>query len=224
MLYLKFFIFIFSIKNSFQFQHPYPNKYMSYSNVKLFIRNLYEIKCKSYNLEHIVPQSVFKGNKKLKTDMHNIILYPAKMNLHRSNYEYISNFVIYPNSKLIDSSGNEIEYIEPIKDQNICIKTSNKRYFLPEKKYRGLISRSCMYVLSTYSEYKDHILNNVINPYTLLTWHHQYPVTEFEKKKNDKIFEQQGNRNEFISKPELLTLEMEDILNTRFKAYEKYKY
>ena len=43
-----------------------------------------------YSLEHVVPQSIFKKKYFNYTrDMHNIILYPLKMNNHRSNYKYV---------------------------------------------------------------------------------------------------------------------------------------
>ena len=220
----KIFFLTYFIKNSFSFQHKIPIDYISYSRVKKIIKEVYNINDKKNNLEHIVPQSLFKENKKLKSDMHNIILYPEKMNLHRSNFEYISDFKIYPNSKLIDTNGEIINYVNPINDKNICIKTSSKKYFLPEAKYKGLISRSCMYILSSYPSYKEIILKNVINPFTLLTWHHQHPVTEFERYKNDKIYEFQGNKNEFICNPKLLVDVMEDILNTEIKVFKNYKY
>ena len=220
----KLIILFLCLKNSFSFQHQIPNKYMNYNRVKLIIKDIYNTGDKRYNLEHIVPQSIFKGNKSLKSDMHNIILYPEKMNLHRSNYEYISDFKLYPNSKLIDCNGEVVDYIEPIEDNNVCIKTSSKRYFLPQKKYRGLISRSCMYVLTTYPKYKDDILNNVINPYTLLTWHHQYPVTDFEIYKNNKIYEYQKNKNEFICDPKLLVEVMQDILDIDIAIFKNFIY
>tara|TARA_B100000886_G_scaffold305233_1_gene236872 strand:+ start:682 stop:1350 length:669 start_codon:yes stop_codon:yes gene_type:complete len=220
----KLIILFLCLKNAFSFQHQIPSEYMNYNRVKLIIKDIYNTGDKKYNLEHIVPQSIFKGNKNLKSDMHNIILYPEKMNLHRSNYEYISDFKLYPNSKLIDCNGEVVDYIEPIEDNNVCIKTSSKRYFLPQKKYRGLISRSCMYVLTTYPKYKDDILNNVINPYTLLTWHHQYPVTDFEIYKNNKIYEYQKNKNEFICDPKLLVEVMQDILDIDIAIFKNFIY
>ena len=224
MLIKKVIILFLYLKNTFSFQHQIPNNYMSYKRVKAIIKEIYNTNSKKYNLEHIVPQSIFKGNKSLKSDMHNIILYPEKMNLHRSNFEYISDFKLYPNSKLIDNNGEVMNYIEPIKDNNICIKTASKRFFLPQKKYRGFISRSCMYVLTSYPLYKDHIFDNVINPYTLLTWHHQYPVTEFERYKNNKIYEYQKNKNEFICDPKLLVEIMEDILDIDISIFKNFKY
>ena len=79
-----------------------------------------------------------------------------------------------------------------------------------------------MYFLSTYPDYKNVILNDVIDPYTILTWHHQYPVSEFEKYKNSKIYYYQGNNNIFVLEPKLLKDYMEEILNTNLDFYNDY--
>lgn len=36
---------------------------------------------------------------------------------------------------------------------------------------------------------------------TLLKWHNQQPPTDFERRRNDRIFELRGNRNPFIDVP-----------------------
>ncbi|HBY65910.1 MAG TPA: hypothetical protein DEG42_05995 [Acholeplasmataceae bacterium] len=40
----------------------------------------------------------------------------------------------------------------------------------------------------------------------LLEWHKEDPVDDFERNRNQKIFEAQGNRNPFIDKPEYVHL------------------
>ena len=77
-----------------------------------------------------------------------------------------------------------------------------------------------MYFLTTYTEFENIILNKVIDPYTLLTWHHMYPVTNFEKEKELKISECQGNSNIFIKEPKLLVDYMEDILKVNLIFYK----
>ena len=201
-----------------------PLKYMNYNNVKSIIKKIYRNNNKDYNMEHIVPQSFFKSDKNLKLDMHNIILYPSKMNIHRSNYKYISNNIFYKDSKLIDGNGNCIDYLEPIKNNEYCIKTNYKKYFVPCEKYRGQISRACMYVCNTYPKYKDVIFEKVIDPYTILTWHHEYPVNDFEREKNSKIFEYQKNNNQYITNPDRLVEHMDYLINVNLDFYKKYKY
>tara|TARA_R110002072_G_scaffold261510_1_gene420311 strand:+ start:249 stop:461 length:213 start_codon:yes stop_codon:yes gene_type:complete len=40
---------------------------------------------------------------------------------------------------------------------------------------------------------------------TLLKWHEKYPVTVFEKRRNDRVMDIQKNRNPFIDHPEWAT-------------------
>ena len=42
-----------------------------------------------------------------------------------------------------------------------------------------------------------------MNLQQLLQWHEQYPVTDYERHRNDAIEDVQGNRNPFIDFPEL---------------------
>jgi endonuclease I len=202
-----------------------PKKYIPYSRVKKIFLDIYDIqKNNEFTIEHVVPQSNFKKNKHLKSDMHNLFYYPTKLNTHRSNYKYISDFKFYEKSMLLDDKGNYIQYEYPIifNKEKICIKTANKKLFLPCEKYRGEIARASMYFLTTYPSFKEIILNNVIDPYTIITWHHEYPVNDFELHKNEKILEQQGNQNIFVTNPNLLTKYMEEILDTNIFFFNKY--
>ena len=36
---------------------------------------------------------------------------------------------------------------------------------------------------------------------TLLTWHNMFDPTDFERRRNDRVMELQGNRNPFIDEP-----------------------
>lgn len=215
------------INESYRLLPEIPNKYISYSSVRKVLYEIYHLDSScDHTIEHIVPQSKFKNCKELKRDMHNLIFYPSKINLHRSNYKYISDFKFFEKSILLDEEGKEIKYICPLRNasENICIKTAKRKYFLPSEKYRGAIARATMYFLITYPEYKDEILKEVIDPFTILTWHHEYPVSEFEIIKNKKVLEQQGNNNIFVTHPELLVEYMEEILHTDLDLYDEYKY
>ena len=104
------------------------------------------------------------------------------------------------------------------------LKGKKKRLFIPNKIYRGEISRACMYFLTTYPEYKDMILDKVIDPYTILTWHHKYPVNELEYDKELIVKEKQGNNNDFIKNPAILVPVMEDILKKKLDFFKNYDY
>lgn len=197
-----------------------PIRYSSYKNIRPIFFDIYKHEYNinslnefnNYSIEHIIPRSLYKNNTYLKNDMHNIILYPNKINLHRSNYKYVSDFKIYHDSQILDEYGNKIVYENPLVEDKIMIKTNKNKSFYPSKQYRGPIARSAMYFITTYPEYQNDILTNVINPYTILTWHYQNPVSYIEMIKNRIIKEHQGNDNLFILEKKLLAYEMEKIL------------
>ena len=87
-----------------------PSYYLQYNKIRNLYYDIHEITDdqNNYNLEHVVPQSLFKKSSSfIKKDMHNIILYPEKLNLHRSNYKFTPNPNIFPTSKLLDDMGKE---------------------------------------------------------------------------------------------------------------------
>lgn len=211
------------IPKVFGFSFNAPKKYIGYKQIRQTFKDFY-IDNQDYTLEHVVPQSLFKENKKLKNDMHNLIWYPPKINSHRSNFKYESDIKFDENSMLLDEEGKELIYSNPIGDNGISIKRKKKRLFIPNKIYRGEISRACMYFLTTYPEYKDMILEKVIDPYTILTWHHEYPVSETEYNKELIVKESQGNNNDFIKNPAILVPVMEDILSKKLDFFKNYDY
>ena len=203
-----------------------PKSYISIKNIRPLLNTVYnvtKINHKSYSIEHIVPKSLIK-NKKISSDLHNLMLYPCNVNTHRSNYKYISDYKIYDKSVILDPNGNKIDYKQPMKELDVFIKTNERHLFLPRKQYRGEIARACMYFLTTYPKYQDIIFDKVLDPFTLLTWHHEYPVQNYEREKNIAIKEIQQNRNIYVSYPEFLVLDMQLILDKDLSIFKKYKY
>ena len=188
------------------------------------IFDIYNVKEKgNITLEHIIPQSMFKDNKNISKDLHNIILYPSKVNSHRSNFKYISNSNFYEDSKIINGNGDIIKYEDKIGDKYF-IKSSKNKFFYPKEQYRGEISRAAVYFCYNYPNYTNTVFNKVIDPYTILTWHHEYPTTNFEKYKSIEIEKIQGNKNIFIDNPEKVVTFMEELLDKKFCIYKDYKY
>ena len=160
-----------------------PINYLSFRKIKSFYKELYGGYSFEPNLEHIIPQSKLKYDPILKRDMHNILIYPKMLNIHRSNYKYINDETIYDESIILDKLGNitNDEYNSKINS----IKTAPKKIFCPNEIYRGEISRSCMYFMYTYDKYGEMIINEVIDVNTLLLWNELYPVTDFDLFKNE---------------------------------------
>lgn len=93
--------------------------------------------------------------------------------------------------------------------------------FEPRSADKGDVARMMMYMAVMYegsgvsSAYPNLELNESTTtesePYfgklsTLLTWSEQDPPSDFEKERNTRIFERQGNRNPFIDHPELANM------------------
>ena len=200
--------------------------YIPYKQIRPLFLDMYHIvHPKKVSLEHIIPQSLFKQIKpELSRDMHNIMLYPTLLNSHRSNYRYSNELVLDDTTTILDGSGEKYYYTGPFNHIGICVKSNKKRYFYPRPFYRGKIARSCMYMAMTYPELRDPIFNDVIDPFVLLTWHHEHPISEFEIRKNDAILKLQGNENIYVSNPETLLKDMESYLGKRIDIYHDYKW
>lgn len=199
-------------------------KLISYKKTQKVLFDIFDItKSLDFHIEHIIPRSIFHCNKLILNDMHNLIIYPKKLNLHRSNYKYVSDSKIYEDTIIVNLSGIKIDYNKPFGD-TVGLKNNKRKIFNPPSIYRGQIARASMYFIQEYPIYENIILRNVIDIYNILTWHHQYPVTEFEKKKNQIIRDQQGNYNKYISNPELLVKDVEVILGIKLDIFEHYRY
>lgn len=197
-----------------------PIRFCSKRHIRNYMFDIYNFKenQSNYTMEHVIPQSLYKNDTLLSRDLHNIFPFPAKINSHRSNYQYVENPIIYGDSKILNENGDKISF-EDKTEKNFHIKNSKKKIFYPKPCYRGEISRAAMYFSCTYPEYRDEIFKDVICPYTILYWHHQYKPSEFEIYKSKQIRRLQGNSNIFVEKPEILLREMELILNKKFDQY-----
>lgn len=63
----------------------------------------------------------------------------------------------------------------------------------PSPHVRGMIARAYLYMAETYP-----ITLTMEQRNLFLKWHHEYPVTEWEKVRNEKIKALQGNSNRFV--------------------------
>ena len=205
-----------------------PNKLLSYNKIRnlyyQFYDNYEETEKLKYNLEHVIPQSIFKKKStSIRKDMHNIILYPEKLNLHRSNYKFTPSPIIFPNSRLLDNKGLDILYTKVL-NNDIGIKTNNQRIFYPPDCYKGVIARCSMYFISAYPQFKDQILDNVIDPYTIINWHYQYPVSNLELIKNKEILKIQENSNIYITNPEVLVYNLEVLIKEDLSIFKNFDF
>ncbi|WP_342431721.1 endonuclease [Neobacillus sp. FSL H8-0543] len=141
------------------------------------------------NTEHIVPQSWFGAIEPMKGDLHHLFICEPECNIARSNFIY-EDFNFYQ-----PESPNE-----PIKNQ--C-GVSNGKGFEPEFG-KGAAARAMLYFLIRYPSEIKKAFRRQIDISLLAKWHQDFPVTLYERHRNQAIYGIQGNRNPFIDFPDLI--------------------
>lgn len=139
----------------------------------------------NYNCEHVVPQSWFSEKLPMKADLHHLFTEQVQCNGSRGNFEFEE--IGEGNGQVIESCGivNPGDAFEP-------------------NAGKGEVARATLYFVTRHPGYVgDGKESTLADVETLLKWHKQYPVSDFERHRNDKIEEVQGNRNPFIDFPEI---------------------
>ncbi|WP_368654429.1 endonuclease I family protein [Ornithinibacillus sp. 4-3] len=139
-----------------------------------------------FNTEHVIPQSWFHAKEPMKGDLHHLFVCEPTCNNLRSNYPFHE----------YDPSNSSVQ------QESICGKQDLSGF---EPAYgKGIVARATFYFLLRYpnSIHKKHLKR--IHLPTLRKWHHQEPVSLYEKHRNKAIYEIQGNRNPFIDIPDLI--------------------
>ena len=187
----------------------YHTTQVSSQLLRNFYANYFKTQTK-YSIEHVIPQSYLKkipkkGFQPVK-DMHNLILYPIKLNIHRNNYKIVDrkgllqqpHFITY-----LDKYGEPLSNIPTPLDQ-YAIKDTIRKLFHPLDIHKGEIARVCAYMCITYPHLKS-IMNTFVFDYTtMLEWNEQFPPNDYEHERNDFVLFHQKNENIFISKPYLM--------------------
>lgn len=141
----------------------------------------------SYNIEHVVPKSWFEAKQPMRDDLHHLFTEERKCNSQRGNLPL----------REAGEDGQEIESCG-------ILRPSHGKAFEP-KAGKGEVARAILYFVTRHPGYvgdskKEMTLKDLPK---LLEWHEQYPVTDYERHRNDVIQDAQGNRNPFIDFPEL---------------------
>lgn len=168
------------------------------------------------NVEHIFPQSKFKGREdksKMRSDLHNLYLCNTVLNNKRQNFKYMDSSEVsdYDNIKILDLTGKEVTSQTEIFKKNgyLMITDGKKKIFIPTTYSRGKISRSLSYFAIKYDFVNE--LDDIINMKTLIEWNLKDPVDNEEYLKNIKVYKHQGNLNPFIVDPSLVHYCFSDI-------------
>lgn len=147
---------------------------------------------KFLNCEHTWPQSKFEGSESsvMKVDLHHLFPVNSKSNSARSNHpfgEIDTDFNVCNSSKLGQ------------------IHETGETGFEPPDNHKGNVARALFYFSTRY----DLPIDSVQESY-LRKWHDLDPVDDFERNRNLRIKQIQGNINPFIVNPEYVD-EIEDF-------------
>ncbi len=152
---------------------------------------------KTYNREHVWPasklgtktSSVTNSTVAHTSDLHNLRACCPGVNTYKSNKDF--DEVNNSNTFYANYAGNGHRGVGD---------------------HRGDSARICFYMYIRYHREKNLVLNDTTNGSglsmgvlsTLIEWSHDDPPDEFEIRRNNRIYEYQGNRNPFIDHPELV--------------------
>lgn len=141
-----------------------------------------------WNREHVWPQS--KGWFKTSgagSDIHHIRPEDNQINSKRGNLPYG-----YANG------GTPVMY------KGVQCGTIGSGRFEPTDQVKGDVARIVMYLLVRYSASDSYKISAILPSFeVMLEWNELDPVNDFEKVRNERCYEIQGNRNPFIDHPEL---------------------
>lgn len=147
-----------------------------------------------WNREHIFTQTAFPDSSE---DTHNIFACEGEINYERGNKKFGD----------LSSVTTTVKIGEHVTD---CKSTST--YFEPCDEAKGEVARACLYVATTYPDYK---LTGIFQSVALcLKWHAEHPVTNREIYRNNKVHSIQGNRNPFVDHP--------SYANKLYSGYTQY--
>jgi len=139
----------------------------------------------NYNCEHVVPQSWFNKKGVMKSDLHHLFTEEIQCNGSRGNYSIVD---------LPDSSEN----------LPACGLVNHDAKEFEPKAGKGEVARAIMYFVTRHpGQVGQGHENRLADMKTLMEWHREYPVSDYERHRNDTIQDVQGNRNPFIDFPEL---------------------
>lgn len=167
---------------------------------------------KKINCEHVWPQSFFKKKYPMRSDLNHCFASQHKLNTHRSDKKFDeidddeAQFLdengkkIHPND--VDSSDDEDTTSDELDFGNLSEKSNYNNTFEPIDVSKGNIARAVAYFNTMYPKYD---ISKVIDIPVLLSWHHQDPVDDGERKRVEVIYNHQKNINPFIICPELVS-------------------
>lgn len=159
------------------------------------------------NAEHTIPQSFFSEAEPMRSDIHHLYPTHKDVNAERGNYPFAE--IPDVDTDLWYTVGAENTYFTTttIPSAEVIDNYSEKdgNVFEPKEDHKGDLARSVFYFFTMYPEAAGNISRLVDkgNVQLLYQWHLQDPVSEWERQRNQRIAEKQGNLNPYVSYPEI---------------------
>lgn len=166
-----------------------PSRLLRPNNIRKLFKEAHPY-IKDASVEHCVPRSLYKQEKQLGRDMHNLLSMPQRLNAHRSNFRLVDNLTCTLEHEWKDL-GFEYEGAK---------KNTKKQLFLPPEQYKGLYARAIGYFYLLYPQYQDPIRRCVLDPGLILQWDSEYPPSGTETGFHDRIARLQENENPLLVK------------------------
>ncbi len=141
---------------------------------------------KGMNTEHTWPQSKFDKLEPMKSDLHHIFPTDACTNGQRSSWKFGN--VQYP----VGRFGNDDYGYSKLGNQ----------IFEPADPHKGDVARAMFYFVTRYGNYSNYLDDE--QEAVLRQWHHDDPVSDKERLRNNRIEKYQLNRNPFIDCPDMV--------------------
>ena len=165
-----------------------------------------------YNREHSMPRSWFGGSEDpMNTDLYHIYPVDKYVNAQRANFP----FGMVENPYWVSMNGSKL-------GTQTAGDTFDGKAFEPIDAYKGDLARTFFYMITryedqiedwTYSEEGNNMFDHNTYPGyqpwvidMLIDWHHNDPVSQRERMRNDMVYQIQGNRNPFVDKPEFVEM------------------
>lgn len=173
-----------------------------YSDIRRYIEDGWS----GMNREHSLPKSWWGGSQQTPayTDLNHLYPSDGPANMKKSNYplgEVDPTGVSYDNGVCLVG--------RPVKGQG----GGSDKVFEPDDEYKGDFARTYFYMATRYSDLTwkyTYMMQNGTYPTLqgwaiemLLKWHHDDPVSDKERDRNDEVYRLQYNRNPFIDMPTL---------------------
>lgn len=163
------------------------------------------------NAEHTIPQSFFRpsgqstAREPMRSDLHHLFPTFNSWNSTRGNHPFddipdneTTKWMILNSDQSSIPSSNKDGYSE-------FSNSNGYSRFEPREEHKGNVARAIFYFYTMYENNPNvqEPIASVGNIELLQMWHTQDPVDDAERARNDKVANYQGNRNPYISHPEI---------------------